>query len=136
MKYLLGYRYKCTSCAAVTATAFYKLCYLVVPSACPLPSCAKFSLSRLHCPSSLQADVMLVKNAQNLMQAVVKTVQAAESACMKVNSLHVYRLLYVIKESCSSCMKVSSNTCTDCCETPNSCACVVHPHTGSPQLLP
>lgn len=27
---------------------------------------------------------MLVKNAQNLMQAVIKTVQAAEAACMKV----------------------------------------------------
>ena len=31
-----------------------------------------------------QADVMLVKNAQNLMQAVKKTVKAAEAACMKV----------------------------------------------------
>ena len=29
---------------------------------------------------------MLVKNAQNLMQAVIKTVQAAEAACMKVRS--------------------------------------------------
>ena len=29
---------------------------------------------------------MLVKNAENLMQAVIKTVQAAESACMKVNA--------------------------------------------------
>ena len=27
---------------------------------------------------------MLVKNAQNMMQAVIKTVQAAEAACMKV----------------------------------------------------
>ena len=33
---------------------------------------------------SLQADVMLVKNAQNLMQAVTKTMQAAEAAYMKV----------------------------------------------------
>ena len=32
----------------------------------------------------MQADVMLVKNAQNLMQAVIKTMQAAEAACMKV----------------------------------------------------
>ena len=28
---------------------------------------------------------MLVKNAQNLMQAVIKTVRAAEAACMKVS---------------------------------------------------
>ncbi len=33
----------------------------------------------------LQAEVMLVKNAQNLMKAVIKTVQAAEAACMKVH---------------------------------------------------
>lgn len=32
----------------------------------------------------LQADAMLVKNAQNLMQAVVKTLKAAEVACVKV----------------------------------------------------
>ena len=38
----------------------------------------------LSLSSAWQADVMLVKNAQNLMQAVIKTVQAAESACMKV----------------------------------------------------
>ena len=99
---------------------------------------------------------MLVKNAQNLMQAVVKTVQAAESACMKVNSLHMYRLLYVIKRCCSSCMKVSSlymyrllyviKGCCSSCEgkpvthvqtvvcnqTPNSC--VVLCHTGSRSL--
>ena len=31
---------------------------------------------------------MLVKNAQNLMQAVVKTLKAAEAACVKV-MLHV-----------------------------------------------
>lgn len=31
-----------------------------------------------------QADAMLVKNAQNLMQAVVKTLKAAEAACVKV----------------------------------------------------
>ena len=36
------------------------------------------------CCTSLQADVMLVKNAQNLMQAVMKTMKAAEAACMKV----------------------------------------------------
>ena len=30
---------------------------------------------------------MLVKNAQNLMKAVIKTVQAAEAACMKVSQL-------------------------------------------------
>ena len=29
---------------------------------------------------------MLVKNAQNLMRAVIKTVQAAEAACMRVCS--------------------------------------------------
>lgn len=34
----------------------------------------------------LQADAMLVKNAQNLMQAVVKTLKAAEAACVKVTS--------------------------------------------------
>ena len=33
----------------------------------------------------LQADVMLVKNAQNLMKAVIKTIKAAEAACMKVS---------------------------------------------------
>ena len=32
----------------------------------------------------LQADAMLVKNAQNLMQAVVKTLKAAEVASVKV----------------------------------------------------
>lgn len=30
---------------------------------------------------------MLVKNAQNLMQAVVKTLKAAEAACVKVMSI-------------------------------------------------
>ena len=40
---------------------------------------------------------MLVKNAQNLIQAVIKTVQAAEAACMKVRHKgkpvhHVYQL--------------------------------------------
>ena len=34
---------------------------------------------------------MLVKNAQNLMKAVIKTMQAAEAACMKVQ--HTHRLL-------------------------------------------
>lgn len=36
----------------------------------------------------IQADVMLVKNAQNLMQAVIKTTKAAEAACMKVTLYH------------------------------------------------
>jgi len=31
---------------------------------------------------------MLIKNAQNLMKAVIKTVQAAEAACMKVRQSH------------------------------------------------
>ena len=35
---------------------------------------------------------MLVKNAQNLMQAVVKTLKAAEVACVKVT---LYISLYV-----------------------------------------
>ena len=35
----------------------------------------------------VQADLMLVKNAQNLMKAVIKTVQAAEVACMKVSQV-------------------------------------------------
>lgn len=35
-------------------------------------------------PSDISADAMLVKNAQNLMQAVVKTLKAAEAACVKV----------------------------------------------------
>ena len=30
---------------------------------------------------------MLVKNAQNLMEAVIKTMREAEAACMKVISL-------------------------------------------------
>lgn len=34
-------------------------------------------------PSDVSADAMLVKNAQNLMQAVVKTLKAAEAACVK-----------------------------------------------------
>ena len=51
------------------------------------------SVSLLHCHLStsgrlvlhyIQADVMLVKNAQNLMEAVIKTMKAAEAACMKV----------------------------------------------------
>lgn len=50
------------------------------------------SVSLLHCHLvnwwssrlTLQADVMLVKNAQNLMEAVIKTMKAAEAACMKV----------------------------------------------------
>ena len=41
-----------------------------------------------------QAEVMLVKNAQNLMQAVIKTVQAAEAACMKVSSTILYIASY------------------------------------------
>jgi hypothetical protein len=34
-------------------------------------------------PADSSADVMLVKNAENLMQAVIKTVKAAEAACIK-----------------------------------------------------
>lgn len=34
-------------------------------------------------PSDISADAMLVKNSQNLMQAVVKTLKAAEAACVK-----------------------------------------------------
>jgi len=34
-------------------------------------------------PSDISADAMLVKNAQNLMQAVLKTLKAAEAACVK-----------------------------------------------------
>ncbi|XP_065919621.1 vinculin-like [Dysidea avara] len=34
-------------------------------------------------PSDISADVMLVKNAQNLMEAVIKTMREAEAACMK-----------------------------------------------------
>ena len=37
------------------------------------------------CCVDLQGDLMLIKNAQNLMKAVIKTVQAAEAACMKVS---------------------------------------------------
>ena len=33
---------------------------------------------------------MLVKNAQNLMRAVIRTVHAAEAACMKVCSALIY----------------------------------------------
>ena len=32
---------------------------------------------------------MLVKNAQNLMRAVIRTVHAAEAACMKVHTAHM-----------------------------------------------
>ena len=35
---------------------------------------------------------MLVKNAQNLMKAVIRTVHAAEAACMKVQSAIVVLL--------------------------------------------
>ena len=37
---------------------------------------------------------MLVKNAQNLMQAVIQTIQAAEAAYMKVSKLVCYILVY------------------------------------------
>ena len=33
---------------------------------------------------------MLVKNAQNLMSAVVRTIRAAEAACMRVSPTHSY----------------------------------------------
>lgn len=45
-----------------------------------------YSVSAMH--THKQADVMLVKNAQNLMQAVIKTTKAAEAACMKVTLYH------------------------------------------------
>lgn len=34
-------------------------------------------------PNDISADVMLVKNSQNLMEAVIKTMREAEAACMK-----------------------------------------------------
>ena len=41
---------------------------------------------------------MLVKNAQNLMQAVVKTLKAAEAACVKVMRHVSLRVLYIKKK--------------------------------------
>ena len=41
----------------------------------------------------VQADVMLVKNAQNLMEAVIKTMREAEAACMKVRSDNFFKFL-------------------------------------------
>lgn len=38
-----------------------------------------------------QADMMLTKNAENLMQAVVKTLKAAEAACMKASALFWFK---------------------------------------------
>lgn len=38
---------------------------------------------------------MLVKNAQNLMQAVVKTLKAAEAACVKVIRRVSLEVLYL-----------------------------------------
>ena len=40
----------------------------------------------MYCDVAVQADVMLVKNAQNLMEAVIKTMREAEAACMKVRT--------------------------------------------------
>ena len=41
-------------------------------------------ITYINCDITVQADVMLVKNAQNLMEAVIKTMREAEAACMKV----------------------------------------------------
>ena len=41
-------------------------------------------MANMYC--DVQADVMLVKNAQNLMEAVIKTMREAEAACMKVRT--------------------------------------------------
>ena len=41
---------------------------------------------------------MLVKNAQNLMQAVVKTLKAAEAACVKVIQRVSLEVLYLKKK--------------------------------------
>lgn len=51
---------------------------------CPIYNSRKDMLTDLFLCCPLQADAMLVKNAQNLMQAVVKTLKAAEAACVKV----------------------------------------------------
>lgn len=48
-------------------------------------------------PNDISADVMLVKNSQNLMEAVIKTMREAEAACMKVITIslnvHFYRFI-------------------------------------------
>ena len=43
-------------------------------------------ITYINCDVTVQADVMLVKNAQNLMEAVIKTMREAEAACMKVTT--------------------------------------------------
>ena len=43
-------------------------------------------IANMYCDVAVQADVMLVKNAQNLMEAVIKTMREAEAACMKVRT--------------------------------------------------
>ena len=49
---------------------------------------------------------MLVKNAQNLMRAVIRTVHAAEAACMKVCTCMTYNnstiiIMYFIGPECT-----------------------------------
>ena len=56
----------------------------------------------------LQADVMLVKNAQNLMHAVIKTMQAAEAACMKV-PYNSRATLYMTLQALIICVFVSGS---------------------------
>lgn len=57
-------------------------------------SCKLSDFGLFHFP---QADAMLVKNAQNLMQAVVKTLKAAEAACVKVIHRVSLEVLYLKK---------------------------------------
>lgn len=56
-------------------------------------------LSNLFLCCLLQADAMLIKNAQNLMQAVVKTLKAAEAACVKVTWYFYEIALFPWRES-------------------------------------
>ena len=52
---------------------------------------------------------MLVKNAQNLMQAVVKTLKAAEAACVKVIHRVSLEVLYLKKINKKIKKKTSEN---------------------------
>ena len=66
--------------------------YSPLANSSSLNSCKLSDFGLFHFP---QADAMLVKNAQNLMQAVVKTLKAAEAACVKVIQRVSLEVLYL-----------------------------------------
>ena len=66
--------------------------YLQLANSSSVNNCKLSDFGLFHFP---QADAMLVKNAQNLMQAVVKTLKAAEAACVKVIRRVSLEVLYL-----------------------------------------